>query len=483
MPEHDPLLEITRRHFFGNCWMSLGSMAALSLTAPQKTIAESTTSFEHPLMPKTPHFAPKAKRVIYLFMAGGPSQLELFDYKPKLQQFDGKMIPDSYVPKDKKKRFAFIKNDAKLMAPRWSFARRGKSGIEISDLLPHLASVADELAVLKTLRTDHFNHGPAKLFMHTGFGRPGRPGLGAWTTYGLGSEADDLPAFVAMSTGPRGTRNLSQLVSSGFLPTMFQGVPLRPSGDPILDLASPAGINRRRQEQAIEAIRALNQARFQATGDPEIATRIASYEMAFRMQESAPEMIDLRSETQRTLDLYGADPDAPSFARNCLLARRLVERGVRFVQLFHTDWDDHGGNPQHDLDKAIQARCQEIDRPCTALLKDLKARGLLDDTLVIWGGEFGRTPQSQNLTPPGRDHHIEAFSIWLAGAGIRPGVTVGQTDDFGFHATEDSVHVNDLHATILHLLGLDHERLTYRFQGRDFRLTDVAGKVVDELLA
>jgi len=481
--DSDYLLPVKRRQFFGDCWMSLGSLAALSLLDRRVSAGPIRAPVFNPLAAKTPHIAPQAKHVIYLFMAGGPSQLELFDNKPKLRELSGQTIPDSFVPNDEKKRFAFIKNDAKLLGSRQRFAKHGESGTEISDLLPHLAGVADDIAVLKTLRGENFNHGPAKMFMNTGFARPGRPGVGAWTTYGLGSDADDMPAFVVMNTGPRGARNLTQLISSGFLPTMHQGVPLRPSGDLILDLTNPKGISRRRQRQAIDTIRALNSVRYAETGDPEIATRIAAYEMAYRMQVSGPATMDLGSETQQTLVKYGAKADEPSFARNCLLARRFVERGVRFVQLFHTDWDDHGGNPQTNIETGIQNRCQEIDRPCAALINDLKERGLLDETLVVWGGEFGRTPQAQNTEPAGRDHHIDAFSVWMAGGGTRGGQTVGRTDDLGFHAVEDSVHVNDLHATILQLLGLDHERLTYRFQGREFRLTDVGGKVVEKLLA
>lgn len=478
------LLPLARRHFFGNCWMSLGSMAALSLLDRPHASAEGIHApLFNPLAAKPPHFAGQAKHVIYLFMAGGPSQLELFDNKPKLNELSGQTIPDSYVPKDKLKRFAFIKNDAKLLGSRQRFKKCGESGSEVSDLLPHLAGVVDDIAVLKTLRGENFNHGPAKMFMNTGFARPGRPGIGAWTTYGLGSAANDLPAFVVMNTGPRGARNLTQLISSGFLPTIHQGVPLRPTGDPILDLTNPKGINRRRQQQAIETIRALNTVRYAENSDPEIVTRIAAYEMAYRMQVRGPEAIDIRGETQKTLEMYGVQADEPSFARNCLLARRFVERGVRFVQLFHTDWDDHGGDPQTNIETGLQQRCQEVDRPCAALIKDLKERGLLDETLVVWGGEFGRTPQAQYTEPAGRDHHIDAFTVWLAGGGIRGGQTVGQTDDLGFHAVEDPIHVNDLHATIMYLLGLDHEKLTYRFQGREFRLTDVGGKIVKKLLA
>jgi hypothetical protein len=432
-----------------------------------------------PLSPRPPHFAPRAKRVIFLFMAGGPSQLELFTPKAKLQELDGQVIPESFVSN---KRFAFIKPDAKLQGTARKFAQHGQSGQTISECLPHLASVADDICTLRAMKTDVFNHGPAKFFMNTGSPLFGRPSMGAWIAYGIGSESRDLPGFVVLQSGPRGPRGGAPNWGSGFLPTTFQGVPLRSKGAPILNLETPAGIERDDQRRFIQSVNELNALRLADTGDSEIATRIASYEMAFRMQTSAPELMDLSGESQDTLALYGAKAGEPSFAMNCLLARRLVERGVRFVQLYHTDWDHHG-NKGTELGESLDKICRETDQGAAALVKDLKQRGLLDDTLVVWGGEFGRTPQGEPRDMRGRDHHIEAFTMWLAGGGVKPGLSLGTTDEIGYYGVEDVVHVHDLHATILHLLGLDHLQLTYRFQSRDFRLTDVAGKVVHKMLA
>jgi hypothetical protein len=475
---HDAgLLACTRRHFFSECRVGLGAMALGSLLADRSIGAEQPSP--GPFGPKPTHFPPKARNVIFLFMAGGPSQLELFDYKPKLQQLDGQMVPPSYT---QNKRFAFIKQDAKLLGTRRRFARHGGSGAEMSECLPHLASIADELCIVRSMATDVFNHGPAKLFMNTGSPRFGRPSMGSWVSYGIGSEASDLPAFVVLQSGPRGPRAGAALWSSGFLPTTHQGVPFLSGPEPILHLANPRGITPRRQQAFVEAVRDLNRARLATVGDPEIGTRIAAYEMAYRMQSSAPELIDLNGESRSTLETYGAKPGKVSFANNCLMARRLVERGVRFVQLYHTDWDHHG-NKDTNLGGPLDERCREIDRPAAALVKDLKARGLLDHTLVVWGGEFGRTPMAEARDLVGRDHHIEAFTMWLAGGGIKPGQTIGKTDELGYYPTEDRIHVHDLQATILHLLGLDHLKLTFRFQGRDFRLTDVAGEVVKKLLA
>ena len=427
------------------------------------------------------HHEPKAKSVIFLFMAGGPSQLDLFDEKPKLRELNGQVIPESYV---KGKRFAFIKPDAKLLGTGRKFARHGESGAELSELLPHLATTADDICLVKSMATDVFNHGPAKLFVNTGSPQfMGRPSMGAWVTYGLGSESQNLPGFVVLQSGPRGPRGGAPLWASGFLPTNFQGVPLRSGKEPILNLANPAGIDQDRQREFTSAVNDLNALRHEATSDPEITTRIASYEMAYRMQTSAPELMDLSGETKETLDLYGAEPGKHSFANNCLLARRLVERGVRFVQLYHTDWDHHG-NAGFELVKSLEERCRETDQGCAALVKDLKQRGLLDQTIVVWGGEFGRTPQGEDREKLlGRDHHIEAYTMWLAGGGIKTGQTIGATDEIGYYTTEDKVHVHDLQATILHLLGIDHLKLTYKFQGRNFRLTDVHGNVVPKLLA
>jgi hypothetical protein len=475
------LREITRRHFFHDCRIGLGGMALGSLLADGRTASADVPPPGFSPGSRGLHHEPKAKSVIFLFMAGGPSQLDLFDEKPKLRELNGQVIPESYV---KGKRFAFIKPDAKLLGTIRKFAKHGESGAELSDLLPNLATVADDICLVKSMATDVFNHGPAKLFVNTGSPQfMGRPSMGAWVTYGLGSESRDLPGFVVLQSGPRGPRGGAPLWASGFLPTNFQGVPLRSGKEPILNLANPAGIDFERQREFVSAVNDLNSLRHDTTADPEIATRIASYEMAYRMQTSAPELMDLKSETKETLDLYGAEPGKQSFANNCLLARRLVERGVRFVQLYHTDWDHHG-NAGTELGQSLDDRCRETDQGCAALIKDLKQRGLLDQTLVVWGGEFGRTPQGEDREKfMGRDHHIEAYTMWLAGGGIKPGQTIGATDEIGYYTVEDKVHVHDLQATILHLLGIDHLKLTYKFQGRNFRLTDVHGNVVSKLLA
>ncbi len=482
MENRDPLLLRTRRHFFGECAIGLGAMALASLgDGPAR--GATTHDFTSPLAPRQPHYRPRAKNVIYLFMAGGPSQLELFDYKPRLQELNGKPIPDSFI---KNRRFAFMdlftKEHPKLLGTRRKFGRYGQAGTYVSECLPHMARVVDDIAVVRSVATNVFNHAPAKIFMNTGSPQFGRPSMGAWVTYGIGSESQSLPGFAVLLSGPRGPRGGALNWGSGFLPTTYQGVPLRNSGEPILNLTSPAGITADRQHQAIDALRDLNAARLDVTGDPEIATRIASYEMAFRMQTSAPELIDLSKESKKTLAMYGAEPGKPSFANNCLLARRLVERGVRFVQLYHTDWDAHG-SPPVTLGPDFDRICRQVDQPCAALITDLKQRGMLDDTLVVWGGEFGRTPMGEIRDTIGRNHHIDAFTMWLAGGGVKQGLNLGATDEFGFAPVEDRVHVHDLHATILHLLGLDHKRLTFRFQGRDFRLTDVHGELVTKLLA
>jgi hypothetical protein len=428
----------------------------------------------NPMAPKTPHFAPKAKRIIYLFMAGAPSHLELFDNKPQLAKFNGTLPPDDLL---KGYRAAFINPQSKLLGPKFKFGKHGQSDAELSELLPHLAEVVDDVAIVKSMYTDAFNHAPGQIFMHTGSQQFGRPSLGAWTLYGLGSETQDLPGFVVFSSGSKGPSGGASNWGSGFLPTVYNGVLFRSQGDPILYLSNPKGVDAEIQRDTFATIRKLNQKHLDVVGDPEIATRINSFEMAYRMQTSAPELMDLSKEPQHILDMYGAEPGKPSFALNCLLARRLVERGVRFVELFHEAWDQHG-NLVADLKK----NCKTTDQACAALLKDLKQRGLLKDTLVIWGGEFGRTPMVQG-GDDGRDHHPNCFTMWLAGGGIKSGMTLGESDDFGFNATKDRVHVHDLNATILHLLGFDHTKLTYRFQGRDFRLTDVHGEVVEKLIA
>jgi hypothetical protein len=491
---HRELLQrVVRREFLNQAGLGLGSLALGTLlgrqgllAAPQASSAAKNASAIPATAPKPTHHAARAKAVIQLFMVGGPSQLELLDYKPQLQKLNGQAAPESFR---QRLRFLFIKPDAQLLGTRRKFARHGESGAEISDLLPYTARMADDLAIVRTLKTDNFSHGAAKLLTQTGFPHFGFPALGSWVLYGLGCESDDLPGYVVLQSGPRGPRGGSYLWSSGFLPSLYQGVPFRSQGDPILNLSSPAGVKSSSQERTVQSIAALNKLRQAETGDDEISTRTASYEMAFRMQRSAPQLMDLAGETQETLDLYGVRPGQPSFAMNCLLARRLVERGVRFVTLFHPEWDHHGA--KDNIAEALESVCREVDQASWALVTDLKRRGLLDETLVIWGGEFGRTPlveartvSGENQPRPGRDHHIEAYSAWLAGGGIRAGQTIGQTDELGFFPADENqrVHVHDLQATILHLLGLDHLKLTHRFQGRDFRITDVGGNVVEQLL-
>jgi hypothetical protein len=464
----DPKL-VTRRWFFRECGVGLGAIALGNLLAPGAGALAA-----NPLAARQPHFTPRAKRVIFLFMAGAPSHLELFDNKPQLARFDGTLPPPELI---KGYRAAFINPSSKLLGPKFKFARHGRCGAELSELLPYTAQVVDDIAIVRSMVTDAFNHAPGQIMMNTGAQQFGRPSMGAWVTYGLGSESQDLPGFVVFSSGSKGPSGGNSNWGSGFLPTVYQGVQFRGSGDPILYLSNPRGVDPQVQRDSLDAVKALNQLRLDDVGDPEIATRINSFEMAFRMQTSAPELMDLSREPKHVLEMYGAQPGKPSFANNCLLARRLVERGVRFVQLFHEAWDQHG-NLVNDLKK----NCRDTDRACAALLRDLKQRGLLDETLVIWGGEFGRTPMVQGGSD-GRDHHPNAFTMWLAGGGIKPGLTLGESDEFGFHAVTDRVHVHDLHATILHLLGFDHTKLTYRFQGRDFRLTDVHGHVVKALLA
>ncbi|MFT5465533.1 MAG: hypothetical protein ACI8UO_000628 [Verrucomicrobiales bacterium] len=476
--ERDYDLARTRRHFFKDCGVGVGGMALASLLAQDQASAANDLD---PLTPKKGHFEGKAKNVIFMFQAGGPSQLELFDHKPKLREMDQQPAPDSFFPKEKS--FAFIKKGAKLLGPRREFKQHGESGMWVSDLLPHTAGIADDVCFLRGMVTDVFNHGPAKLFMNTGFQVPGRPSMGSWVTYGLGSESRNLPGFVVLQSGPRGPRAGNALWSSGFLPTSHQGVPFRGTGDPILNLTSPEGFDDKRQGEFFDMVGDLNRRRLEKTGDPEIATRINAYEMAHRMQSSAPELMELSQEPKHVLDAYGAEPGGNSYANNCLLARRLVERGVRFVQLYHTDWDDHG-NPNTNLAGALEKRCEQVDRASAALVSDLKERGLLEDTIVVWGGEFGRTPMGEERKDLiGRDHHITAYTMWVAGGGFKGGVVRGETDELGFAVTEGKTHVHDLQATILNQLGFDHEKLIHRFQGRDYRLTDVHGHVVDEIIA
>ena len=453
-----------------DCAVGLGAAALAELAGGSAAAAPAD-----PLAPRPPHFAGRAKSVIFLFMAGAPSHLELFDNKPELAKWDGKLPPAELL---KGYRAAFINPNSKLLGPKFNFAKYGQSGAELSELLPHLATVVDDIAIVKSMVTDAFNHAPAQILMNTGNQQFGRPSMGAWVTYGLGSETRDLPAFVVFSSGSKGPSGGNSNWGSGFLPTVYQGVQFRGGSEPVLFLSNPRGVDRQLQADSLDAIRTLNQHRLAQVGDPEIATRTAAFEMAFRMQASAPDLMDISQEPQHVLELYGAEPGKSSFANNCLLARRLVERGVRYVQLFHEAWDQHG-NLVADLKK----NCQNTDRAAAALIKDLKQRGLLDQTLVIWGGEFGRTPMVQGGND-GRDHHPNAFTMWLAGGGIKPGVTLGESDEFGFNATKDRVHVRDLHATVLHCLGLDHERLSFKFQGLDAKLTGVEpARVVREILA
>jgi uncharacterized protein (DUF1501 family) len=414
---------------------------------------------------------------------GAPSQLDLFDVKPKLRQYHDQQIPEDII---KGERFAFIKGVPKLLGSPYEFARHGRSGHTISTLLPHLASIADDVTFVKSMHTNHFNHAPAQVFMNTGHTIVGRPSMGSWLTYGLGSESSDLPGFVVLVSGKIDPGAGSACWSSGFLPTTYQGVEFRAKGDPVLSVSNPDGVDAESRGRTVEAIGALNRKHLEAVGDPEIATRITAYEMAYRMQSSVPELTDISKEPAAVHELYGTEPGAVSFANNCLLARRLVERGVRFVQLYHRGWDTHGSGTGDDIVVKLPKLCQEVDRASYALLTDLKQRGLLDDTLVVWGGEFGRTPMNEARNGSkllGRDHHPRAFTMWMAGAGVKKGITIGRTDDLGYTVVEDPVDVHDLHATILHLMGIDHEKLTYKFQGRDFRLTDVSGKVVRQLLA
>lgn len=469
-------LAVSRRWFFKQCGVGLGAVALHTLLGDYASAATLQAGPRtDPLAPRQPHFAPRARNVIYLFMAGAPSHLELFDYKPQLAKFNGTLPPPELL---QGYRAAFINPNSKLLGPKFKFAKHGECGAELSEILPHLSEVVDDIAIVKAMYTDAFNHAPAQILMHTGSQQFGRPSLGAWTLYGLGSESRDLPGFVVFSSGAKGPSGGASNWGSGFLPTVYNGVMFRSQGDPILYLSNPKGVDERIQEDTLDAVKQLDQQHLGAIGDPEISTRINSFEMAYRMQSSAPELMDISKEPKHILEMYGVEPGKPSFAMNCLLARRLIERGVRFVELFHEAWDQHG-NLKADLEK----NCRNTDRATAALVKDLKQRGLFDETLVIWGGEFGRTPMVQGGGDDGRDHHPNCFTMWLAGGGVKPGITIGQSDDFGFNATTDKVHVHDLNATILYLLGFDHTKLTYRFQGRDFRLTDVHGEVVRKLVA
>ncbi len=458
---------ISRRWFLRDCGVGLAGLMLNSMNGSAADVASSSPSL-------LPNFAPKAKRVIYMFQAGGPSQFELFDPKPELTKMDGKLPPagllDGY-------RAAFINPNSSLLGAKFKFTKHGGAGMDFSELIPHMAGIADETCYIRSMHTDAVNHAPAQILMNTGSQQFGRPSLGAWTIYGLGSMTENLPAYVVLASA-KGTSGGASNYGSGFLPTSFGGVPFRGSGDPLLYLSNPPGFDVKAQRESLDVLRQLNETSLDQHGDPEAKARIHAYETAFHLQASAPELMDLKQESQHILDLYGIkDINVSSYARNCLLARRLIERGVRFVQLFHEAWD------QHDkLTDQMKKNCEDTDQASAALVTDLKQRGLLDDTLVLWGGEFGRTPMVQGGND-GRDHHNRAFTVWMAGGGVKAGHIHGATDDFGFNITKDPVHVHDLHATMLHLLGFDHTRLTYRFQGRDFRLTDVHGKLVNGVLA
>jgi len=483
--ENDSLRDLTRRHFFQDCGVGIGKIALASLLTKSVTAAAATPVAQdnsqaiiNPLAPKPGHHAARAKNVIFMFMAGGPSHCDLLDYKPALEKHSGQSPPEHLV---KELRLAFAQQNAKLLAPQYAFKKCGQSGAEISDVLPHLREVADDITIIRSLNANHFNHAPAQIFVNTGSPMPGRPSMGAWVTYGLGSESDDLPGFVVLSSGG-GTSGGVANFNSGFLPTLYSGVPFRGKGQPIVNVANPPGVDTQLQRDSLSLVRAMNKRRLGIVGDPEIASRISSYEMAFRMQSRAPELMDISHETQATLDMYGVEAGKDSFAGQCLLARRLVERGVRFVNLYLKGWDHHS-----DVKGGLKNMCGKSDQACAALVKDLKQRGMLDSTLVVWGGEFGRTPIVEaNATlgrVAGRDHHPHAYSMWMAGGGVKPGFTLGKSDELGFNPVEDKVHVHDLQATILYLLGIDHKRLTFTFQGRPYRLTDVHGEVAHKLVA
>jgi len=464
---------LSRRWFLRDCGVGLGAIAAGSLLSSDRSPIRAADS-TNPLAPRQPHFPAKAKRVIYIFQAGAPSHLELFDNKPELTKRDGQLPPAELL---KGYRAAFINPNSALMGSKFKYAQHGQCGMELSEVLPHTAKIADDICLIRTMHTEAVNHAPAQIMMNTGTQQFGRPSFGSWSLYGLGSESSDLPGFVVL-TSAKGTSAGASNYGSGFLPTMYGGVPFRSAGEPVLYLSNPKGVDAETQRASLDSLNRLNDLSLQTVGDPDIAARIQSYEMAYRLQTSAPELMDLSTETKETLDRYGIkDPKESSFARNCLLSRRLLERGVRFVELFHEAWDQHG-----NLTEGVKKNALDTDQASAALVADLKERGLLNDTIVIWGGEFGRTPMVQGGND-GRDHHNRSFSLWLAGGGIKAGHTHGMTDELGFNVAADPVSVYDLHATLLHLLGFDHTQLTFRSQGRDFRLTDVHGDLVKGILA
>lgn len=481
-PQFELLQNVTRRHFLRQSQVGLGALAMASLTGGGASAAPSQVV--DPLAPKQPHFAAKAKRVIYLHLEGSPPHLDLYDYKPELVKYNGQDCPEQFI---KGKRFAFTSGTPKLLGTPRTFSQHGKGGVWLSDAVPNFHGIADEMCIIRSMHTDQFNHAPAQLLLYTGSPRQGRPSLGAWVTYGLGSESENLPGFVVLiSSGvqPSGGKNSW---GSGFLPSVYQGVQCRSKGDPVLYVSNPEGMDRDMRRRTLDAMRDLNEMQAAELGHPETLTRIAQYELAYRMQMAAPEVMDISQEPQATIEAYGAKPGEASFANNCLLARRLVEQGVRYVQLFDWGWDFHGTGPNEDIRDGLTRKCATMDKPVSALIRDLKDRGLLDETLIICGGEFGRTPFREGRTAGGsilgRDHFPDCYSMWLAGGGIKGGIMHGESDELGFSIARDAVHVHDLQATILHLLGFDHERLTFRFQGRDYRLTDVHGQVVREILA
>ena len=478
-PKLEQIQQATRRHFIKHTFAGLGGIALGSLMNP-KAMAKPAD----PLAAKAPHFPAKAKRVIYLHLTGSPPNLDLYDYKPELVKRDGQDCPAEFL---KGKKFAFTSGTPKLLGTRRNFQQYGKGGLWLSDAIPHLHEVADEMCMIHSLNTDQFNHAPAELFTLTGSPRPGRPSFGSWVSYGLGTDNADLPGFIVLiSSGvqPNGGKNS---FGNGFLPPVYQGVQCRSSGDPVLYVSDPKGIDRDLRRRSLDTIQELNDLQADEYGHPETRTRISQYELAYRMQVSVPETIDISKESPRMLEAYGAEPGASSFANNCLLARRLVEKGVRFVQLFDWGWDFHGTNVANGVGEGLLTKAATVDKPIAALIKDLRDRGMLDDTLIICGGEFGRTPFREGRTAAskilGRDHYPDCFSMWMAGGGVKGGYSYGATDELGFGVTENKVHIHDFQATLMHLLGFDHERLTYRFQGRDFRLTDVHGKVVHDVIA
>ena len=477
----------TRRHFLRHCMTGLGATwLATADPVSADNLLKPVHSTTNPLSPLPPPQAARAKRVIFLHMIGAPSQLELFDFKPDLKRLDGKECPQEFL---EGKRFAFIQGTPRMLGPQFPFKQYGDSGAWVSDRLPHLAKHVDEMCFIKTMRTDQFNHGPAQLMVHTGQSRMGYPSIGSWTTWGLGTENEDLPGFIVLLSGGRQPRVGKALWSAGFLPSVYQGVQCRSQGDPVLNITNPGGESRQDRRKLLDALNDLNQQMHQEFGDPETLTRIAQYEMAFRMQMAVPDAMDIRDEPKSALESYGAEPGKESFANNCLLARRLAERDVRYIQLFDWGWDTHGSSKSESLNDGFLTKCRQVDRPIAALLTDLKQRGLLKDTLVVWSGEFGRTPMRENrggteMRYVGRDHNPGAFTLWMAGGGIKPGITYGETDPVGYSAAQDPVELRDFHATMLQLLGFDHSRLSVPFQGLNQRLTGVKPtRVIEEILA